>query len=102
VDLLEAIDEVLADAVDVGDARTFADPDAVVDDAAEVLGELAVDLGGDGADALVEHDLDVCVRGRAPGAARAKSEGRSGERGCLQESSTVHEEFSLCCSPMQG
>ncbi len=56
VNLLHAIDDLFADAVDVGDARTFADPDAVVDDAAEMLGELAVDLGGDGADALVEHE----------------------------------------------
>ena len=51
----------------------LADPDAVVDDAAEVLGEMAVDLRRDAADGLAEQHFDAAVgrgeaneRGRVP------------------------------------
>src|SRR5205823_6012373 len=44
--LPQRIDQLFADAVDIGNARTLADPDAVVYDAAEVLDEVPVDLRG--------------------------------------------------------
>ena len=46
-DALHVVHELFADAVDVGDLRITADPDAVIDDAAEVLDEMAVDMGVD-------------------------------------------------------
>ena len=47
VDRLEGVDDVGPHAAGVGDLRFFADPDAVVDAAAEVLGELAVEMAAD-------------------------------------------------------
>ena len=44
VELLQRRDDVVADAARVGDRRVLADPDALVDAAAEVLGEVAVDV----------------------------------------------------------
>ena len=52
------IDDRLADAVGVGDLRVASHPDPVIDDAADVLGELAVHRGPDRADRLVEQDVD--------------------------------------------
>ena len=57
------VDEGLADAAGIGDFGVGADPDAVVDDAAEVLDEMAIDLGGDGGDGLGGEDIDVGVDG---------------------------------------
>ena len=51
-ELFDMLDERLADAVDVGDLRVGSDPDAIIDDAADVLGELAVDRRPDRADRL--------------------------------------------------
>ncbi len=45
-----------------GDLRVGPDPDAVVDDAADVLGELAVEGRPDRADRLVKKDCDRKVR----------------------------------------
>ena len=53
LDLLHLVDERFADAVDVGNLRVFADPDAVVHHAAEMLDEMAVQLWRDGPDRLV-------------------------------------------------
>ena len=47
-DPLHVVHELLADAVDVRDLRVAADPDAVVDDAAEVLDEVPVEVRADG------------------------------------------------------
>jgi hypothetical protein len=57
------VDEGLADAVGVGDFGVGADPDAVVDDAAEVLDEMGVDLRRDGGDGLGGKNVDVGVDG---------------------------------------
>ena len=59
LDLLHLVDERLADAVDVGNLRVFADPDAVVHDAAEMLDEMAVQLGRDRADRLADQNLEA-------------------------------------------
>ena len=77
-ELLHVLDELESDAVDVGHLRTPADPDTVVDDAADVLGELAVDRRPDRGDRLVQQhgDRGLC-RGRAPRLVRT----RSGNRG---------------------
>src|SRR5262249_33320173 len=50
---LDVFDQVAADAVDVGNLRLGTDPDAVIDDAADVLGELAVEGRLDGADGFL-------------------------------------------------
>ena len=65
VDGAHGVEEGGADAVLVGDGGAFADPDAVVDDSAEVLDEVGVDLGGDGGDGLSGEDLDGGVGVRA-------------------------------------
>jgi len=57
--------ELLADATDVRDRRVLSDPDAVVDDAADVLGEVPVQFRPDRPDALAGEDLDRRGRGRA-------------------------------------
>ncbi len=50
--------ELAADAVDIRDLGFWADPDAVVDHAADVFGEVAVDGRLDRADRLVQEDVD--------------------------------------------
>jgi hypothetical protein len=46
-DATHVVHELRADAADVGNRRVATDPDAVVDDAAEVLDEVAVEVGTD-------------------------------------------------------
>src|SRR5262249_61743661 len=54
-------DKRLADPADVGNLRVFAYPDAVVDHAAQMFGEVAVYLRRDCADRLVQKKLDSPV-----------------------------------------
>src|SRR5439155_4419940 len=63
LDLFHLVDERLADPIDVRNLRVLADPDAVVDDAAEVLGEMAVQLRVDGANRLVDQNFQTRVGG---------------------------------------
>ena len=79
MDLLQAIDHLFANAVDVGDARAFAYPYSVIDDAAKLLGELAIDFGGDGVNAFIEQDFDMRVGCGAPCGASTECECCSGE-----------------------
>ena len=46
-----------------GNLRFLADPDAVVDDAAEVLDEMPVEIRRDRSDRLVEEDVDARIGG---------------------------------------
>lgn len=57
-DAAQGFDDVAAEAAGIGDGRILADPDAVVDAAAEVLGKMPVDVGVDGGDGVrrVEGD----------------------------------------------
>ena len=94
VDRLEGVDDVVPHAAGVGDVRVFADPDAVVDAAAEVLGEVAVEVAADRAAVLVAVDdglgferLGGAGVGSREGAARAPSD--SGERWRCESSLTV-------------
>ena len=82
------IDQRLADASRVGDLRLLADPDAVVDDAAEMLDEVSVEIGRHRTDAFVEQDLDARI-GRVYAAGR-EHDARSGRRGQVEEVSTRH------------
>ena len=61
LDRPHGVDERLPDAVGVADLRLLADPHAVVDHAAEVLDEVGVDLGRNGADRLRRKDVDPSV-----------------------------------------
>lgn len=53
-DLLEGVHHVLAHAVYIGDGGSLAHPDAVIDQAAQVLAEVAVDI-------LVDMGLPVQI-----------------------------------------
>jgi hypothetical protein len=77
LDLAHGVEKGLADAALVGDSGFFAHPDAVVDDPAEMLDEVAVDLGGDGGDRLGGEDVDVGVDlgGLRQGDARSEGQG---------------------------
>ena len=55
--------KVAAQTVVVGNFGFRADPDAVIDDAAEVFGEMAVDVGRDGAKRFVGENFDARVGG---------------------------------------
>ncbi len=89
LDAAQRIHQRAAHAVDVRHPRRLAHPDAVVHHAAEVLDEVAVDLGSDGADGLIEQDVDAGVgggaRGPGRGAARSARERGSGEGGAARE-----------------
>src|SRR5207253_1014594 len=53
LDPAHLLNERRSNAADVGNLRAFADPHTVVDDSAEMLDEMAIDLWRDGADRLV-------------------------------------------------
>src|SRR5271163_1288074 len=61
-DFSQRVHQILADALDVGDLRTFADPYTVVNHAAEIFGKMAVDIWRDGAEGFVEQDFDAGIR----------------------------------------
>src|SRR5258708_9850 len=67
LDLAHFLDQLFANAVYVGDFGVFADPDAVVNDAAEVFGEVPVNIGGNSAERLVEQNFDARIRGGGRG-----------------------------------
>jgi hypothetical protein len=67
---LEFVEQRLANAADVGNLRVLADPDAVVDDAAEVFDEVTAEVGCDAADRFVEKDVQPPVDGLRRRAAR--------------------------------
>jgi hypothetical protein len=92
LDGAHGVDEGLADAVVVGDLGVFADPDAVVDDAAEMLDEVGVELGGDDADGLIWKDFNVGVgfggRGGEKASVRQNDAG-GGECGAFEEAAAA-------------
>jgi hypothetical protein len=79
VDLLHPVDDLLADSVNIGNVRSFAYPDAVVDHTAEMFCELSINLRRDRSDALVEQDFNVRIGGCAPCRTSAKRQRRSGK-----------------------
>ena len=67
-----------------GDLRVGPDPDAVVDHAADVLGELAVDRRLDRADRLVEEHVDrelIRANAQPPGCRRRSGRAAHGRAG---------------------
>src|SRR5207249_1865684 len=82
LDLPQVVDQRLPDATDVGDLRVLADPNAVVDDAPEVLDEVTVDFGRDGRDRLVHENLETRVGGLRARRRRVTRQQRSGNAGC--------------------
>src|SRR5258707_1029745 len=70
IDGAHVLDQLFADAIDVGDFGAFADPDAIVDYAAEVFGEVAVNVGGNGADRFVEDNFNAGIGGGGRGEER--------------------------------
>jgi hypothetical protein len=71
----------------IGDFRVLEYPDSVVDDAAQVFGNVTVDIGRDGAPRFIDEDFDVRVnrarlRGRlADGKARQRKSGHAHQGG---------------------
>ncbi len=89
---LHGVDEVEADAVKIGDLGFFADPDAVIDDAAELLDEVGVDFGGDGAEGFRRKDVDGGVgggRGGLAGGVAREGGGSGGEGRGLEEAAAI-------------
>jgi hypothetical protein len=64
LDRLQRRDHVVAIAAGVGDLAVLADPDAFVDAAAQVLGELAVDVAIDLGPRLVRMEHEALGEGR--------------------------------------
>ena len=84
VDRAEGLDDVGPHAAGVGDVRLFADPDAVVDAAAEVLGKLAVEIAADDAAVFVAPDDRVGVKRRGGPGWRNRPETAKGGCGEIQ------------------
>jgi len=59
-DFLQRVDDVLADAAEVGDLGVFSDADAVVDARPKMLGKMPVQERVDPGDGLVQTDGDLC------------------------------------------
>ena len=78
MDLLHPLDQLGANAVLVADFGVFAHPYAVVYDSADVLGEMAIDVGRNRALGLTGEDLDASIRGPRPGGFARKGECRTG------------------------
>jgi hypothetical protein len=72
------VDERLTNPAAVRNSRPLADPDAVVDHAAQMLDEVAVEIGRHRADAFRQQYVDARVSGA--GSARSKRYCRAGER----------------------
>ena len=77
------------DAVLVWDLRFFSNPNAIVDDAAEMLDEVRVDLRRDGGDGFAGEYLDVGVglRRLCDEMTAAQGGARSGQGGGLKKGS---------------
>ncbi len=58
----QGFDDIRAEAINIGDGRVLTDPDAVINAAAKVFGEVTVDVGVDRGDRIsrVECDLGGC------------------------------------------
>src|SRR4029453_15826865 len=98
---LQLVDQRFADAADVGDLGVLPDPDAVVDDAAEVFDEVAAEVWSDAADGLIEEDVQPRVdsAGRAGGRLRERAERIGGAeaagRAVRQQQSRARRERAL-------
>ena len=75
----ESVEQCLANAAHVGNFRRFAHPDAVIDHRAEMFDEMAIDLGRNGGNGLVDHHVDSS-RGTLA-AQRHRERGDGGEKG---------------------
>ncbi len=67
IELFQCVDDVFANAAYVGNGRIFAHPEAFVDAAAQVFGEVTVDLRGDSVLALIDVNdqaIDTVFLGR--------------------------------------
>ena len=62
MDVLQGIDDVAAHAVDIGDLGILAHIKALIDAAAQMLRELAVNVGINGANGTVGVDKNMCHR----------------------------------------
>ena len=60
-DLPHLLDQLFADAIQVWNFRLLAHPDAVVDHAAQIFGEVSVDVGRDRSQRFAQENLDPRV-----------------------------------------
>src|SRR4029077_18449246 len=73
LDLAHLVDQFFADSFNVGNLGVLTHPHAVVDHAAEILGEVSVDVGRDRAEWFCRQHLDAGVR---PGGVEGGGPGR--------------------------
>ena len=97
-DLPHLVDQFLANAIHVRDFRVLAYPDSVINHSAQILGEMAVDIRGNGAERLIEKDIDPRVRvGLRPGNGRrlaSQSKSSNGGRAAEEFSASDHGDGS--------
>src|SRR5689334_7881125 len=62
LDLAQMIDEFPADSVYVGHLGIRTNPDAVIDDAPEVFGEMTVNFRGNGSQGFIEQNFNPRIR----------------------------------------
>src|SRR5580692_1200693 len=63
LDFAKLLDQAAPNAIDVGHSRIFTNPHSVVNETAQMFGEMAVDVAGDGAQGLVEKNVDARIGG---------------------------------------
>ena len=73
--LFQAIDKFFADAIVVRHLGVFSHPDAVINAAAQMLGEMAVDIRRDDSDGLIRKNIDAALGGKR------RSRGQHGQAG---------------------
>jgi hypothetical protein len=61
-DALHVVNELPADSANIGNLRIGADPDPVIDDTAQMLDELAIEVRADLRPIRLDRDLDLGVR----------------------------------------
>lgn len=83
IELAQGMDDILADTAGIGDGGVFPDPDAFIDTASEVFGEVAVDIGVDGGAGLVGLDGGGGCLGGGGSDQASEGEGAEGEQGCF-------------------
>jgi hypothetical protein len=61
-DALHVVDELPPDSPDIGNLRIGSNPDAVIDDTAQMLDELAIEVRADLRPIRLDRNLDVGIR----------------------------------------
>ena len=84
LDVPHFVDEFFANSINVGHFGVRAHPNPVINDAAQILREMPVDIGGNGSQRLVREDFDAGIPGArlGPGKWRGQLRGKNASRTC--------------------